>query len=295
MDATGFPRMLSALLLGLALAQPALAQQDNRQADQAQPGSAPPQRQKAPLAPSAAAGSVEAMSARYPRGAITSDELAEQAQVDVQSVRAALARQFADAKNACYDRFFTNSCIDKVQEEYRVALEALRPIELEAGAFQRQSRVVKRDKALAERRQQEEAEAPDRLRVAQENEQKAAQKNQARAQQEAERQERLARDAERAAHPDDRVQRHEEKLKRLREENARKEQERARNIAAYEEKQKKAAERQKKVAERKAEKQAKQAQKQNSENQAGQSAAGDKPATPATGTPDSSRSSGATR
>lgn len=276
MDATGFPRMLSALLLGLALAQPALAQQ-------------------APPAPSAAAVSVETMSARYPRGAITSDDLAEQAQVDVQSVRAALAEQLAGAKNACYDRFFTNSCIDNAQEEYRAALEVLRPIELEAGAFQRQSRVVKRDKALEERRQQEEAEAPDRLRIAQENEQKAAQKNQARAQQEAERQERLARDAERAAHPDDRVQRHEEKIKRLREEDARKEQERARNIAAYEEKQRKAAERQKKVAERKAEKQAKQAQKQTPEKPADQTVPVDKPVTPATGAPDSPKSTGATR
>lgn len=237
MDATGFPRMLSALLLGLALAQPALAQQ-------------------APPAPSPAAGSIEAMSARYPRGAITSDDLAEQAQIDVQSVRAALAEQLAGAKNACYDRFFTNSCIDNAQEAYRAALEVLRPIELEAGAFQRQSRVAKRDKALEERCRQEEAEAPDRLRIAQENEQKTAQKNQARAQEEAERQ---ARAAERTANPDDRVQRHEEKIKRLREEDARKEQERARNIAAYEEKQRKAAERQKKVAERKAEKQAKQA------------------------------------
>lgn len=281
MDATGFPRMLSALLLGLALAQPALAQQEKAQ--------------QAPLAPSAAAGSVEAMSARYPRGAITSDELAEQAQVDVQRVRARLAEQLAVAKGACYDRFFTNSCIDNAQEEYRAALEVLRPIELEAGAFQRQSRVVKRDKALAERRQQEEAEAPDRLRIAEENEQKAAQKNQARAQQEAERQERLAREAERAAHPDDRVQRHQEKIKRLREEDALKAQERARNIAAYEEKQRKAAERQKKVAERKAEKQAKQVQKQTSEKPADQPAAAGKPVTPAAGAPDSSKSSGATR
>jgi hypothetical protein len=294
MDATGFPRVASALLLSLVLAQQGNAQPVKAQQDKSPQDSAQPKPKKAPLAPSAAASNVEAMMARYPHGAITSDEVAEQAQVDVQSVRTALATQLADAKAACYDRFFTNSCIDKAQEEYRAAMAALRPIELEAGAFQRQSRVDKRDKALAERRRQEEAEAPERLRVAQENEQKAAQKAQARAQQEAERQARQARDAEREAHPDDRVQRHEEKLKRLREEGARKEQERASNIAAYEEKQREAAERQKKVAERKAEKQAKQAKKQ--ANQAGgQAKEPVQPATPAANKPDASGSAGAAR
>lgn len=256
MEAFGFLRIASALLIALMAGQPALAQQAGTQETKTVPESAQVKSAKREPAPSSAAQSVAAMTERYPNGAINSDELAEQAQVDARSLRAVLATELANAKSACYDRFFTNSCIDKAQEEYRTAIAALRPIELEAGAFQRQSRVDKRDKALAERRRQEEAEAPDRLRIAQENEQKAAQKAQARAQQESERQARQARDEERTANPNERVQRHEEKLQRLRAEDARKEQERAANIAAYEKKQKDAAERQKKVAERKAKKQA---------------------------------------
>lgn len=262
METFGFPRIAGAWLFALMLAQPALAQQAGTQDAKTSPDSAQAKSAKPQPAPSAAAHSVAAMTERYPKGTINSDESAEQAQVDARSLRTVLAAELANAKSACYDRFFTNSCIDKAQEEYRTAIATLRPIELEAGAFQRQSRVDKRDKALAERRRQEEAEAPDRLRIAQENEQKAAQKAQTRAQQEAERQARQARDEERAANPNERVQRHEEKLQRLRAEDARKEQERAANIAAYEKKQRDAAERQKKVAERLARKQAEQAEKQ---------------------------------
>lgn len=247
MDANGFSRALRALMLGLALAQPALAQQE-KPAQQPVPGAAP--------TPSAAARSVEDMRTRYPQGSLDSVEAAEQAQVDVDSARANLAAQFAVARNACYDRFFTNACINSAKEEQRAGLTVLRPIELEAGAFLRQARVDKRDKALEDLRIKSEAEAQERLKLQQENEKAAARKAEQRASRE---QQRQAEEAARAGAVDDRVQRHEEKLQRLREEDARKEQERARNVAAFEEKQKEAAERQKKVAEKKAEKQARQA------------------------------------
>ncbi|TCS33270.1 hypothetical protein EDC30_11723 [Paucimonas lemoignei] len=262
MEAFGFSRIPSALLIALMLAQPVWAQQDGKQESDTKTQSVQANSDSPEPAPSSAAHSVPAMTERYPKGSINSDELAEQAQVDARSLRTVLATELANAKSACYDRFFTNSCIDKAQEEYRGAIAALKPIELEAGAFQRQSRVDKRDQALAERRKQEEAEAPDRLRIAQENEQKAAEKAQSRAQQEAERQARQASDEKRLANPNERIQRHEEKLQRLREDDARKEQEIPGNIAAYEKKQKEAAERQKKVAERKAKKQAEQEAKQ---------------------------------
>jgi len=251
MAAILFSRALTALMLGLLLAQPALAQQDNAQPlpDNAQ------QQQKAPLLPSAAAESVAAMSARYPRGSINSVDVAEQAKVDLARVRSMLAVQFAAAESACYEKFFTNSCIDKAKEEQRGGMAALRPIDLEAGAFLRQDRVAQRDKALEELRIKSEAEAQERLRQQPENEEKAARKATESARRE---QEGQARQATSAGVPDNRLQRHEEKLQRLRLENAGKEQERAKNIAAYERKQKEAAERQRELAEKKAQKQSKQ-------------------------------------
>lgn len=249
MDVNGFPRALSVLILGLLLAQPALAQQDK--------ATSQPQTAAAPT-PSAAARSVEDMRTRYPQGSINSVEAAEQAQVDVDSARSILATQFAVAQNACYDRFFTNACINSAKEAQRAGMAVLRPIELEAGAFLRQSRVDKRDKALQELRIKSEREAQERLILQQENEKEAARKAEERASRE---QQRQTEQAARTRVTDDRVQRHEEKLQRLDAEEAGKAQERARNVAAYEEKQKEAAERQKKVAQKKAEKQAKQAGK----------------------------------
>lgn len=249
MDVNGFPRALSVLMLCLLLAQPALAQQD-KAASQPQTAAA--------LTPSAAARSVEDMRTRYPQGSINSVEAAEQAQVDVDSARAILATQFAVAEYACYDRFFTNACINSAKEAQRAGMAVLRPIELEAGAFLRHSRVDKRDKALQELRIKSESEAQERLILQQENEKEAARKAEERASRE---QQRQTEQAARTRVTDDRVLRHEEKLQRLNAEEASKAQERARNVAAYEEKQKEAAERQKKVAEKKAEKQAKQAGK----------------------------------
>ncbi|RJG00462.1 hypothetical protein [Noviherbaspirillum sedimenti] len=256
MDVSGFSRVLSALLLGLVLAQPALAQQDKAQQDKVLEDAPQDQpRPQASPAPSAAAHSVDAMVARYPQGAIDTDALAVQAQADVNYARSVLAAQFANAQNACHGRFFTNACIDRAKEAQRAGLAALRPVELEANAYLRQSRVDRRDRALTEQRIKAEAVAQERLQLQPENEKKAARKAEERASRE---QERQAGQAAPAGIVDDRVRRHEEKLQRLREEDAGKAQERARNIAAYEEKQKEAAERQKKVAEKKAQKQQKQ-------------------------------------
>ncbi|QAU34879.1 hypothetical protein [Janthinobacterium sp. 17J80-10] len=242
----GFPRALSVLMLYLFLAQPALAQQD-KAADQPRAAAAP--------TPSAAARSVEDMRTRYPQGSIDSVETAGQAQVDVDSARANLAAQFAIARNDCYDRFFTNSCINSAKEAQRAGLAVLRPIELEANAFLRQARVDKRDHALQELRLKSEREAQERQLVQQDNEKEAARKAEERAGRE---QQRQADQATRAGMTDNRVQQHEEKLQRLRAEDAGKAQQRVKNVAAYEEKQKEAAERKKKVADKKAEKQARQ-------------------------------------
>lgn len=251
MDVIRFPRLLTALLLGLVLLQPALAQQDTAQQDAAQ---GKPQAKAAPV-PSAAAHSVDAMVARYPQGAIASDAIAEQAQADVAYARSVLAAQYAAARNACNDRFFTNACIDRAKEAQRAGHAALRPIELDANAYLRQSRVDRRDRALAIQRAKAEANAQERLQLQPENEKKAVRRDEERARR---LQERQAGEAAPASVVDDRAQRHEEKLQRLRAEEAGKASERARNIAAYEKKQKDAAERQKKIAEKKAQKQTKQ-------------------------------------
>lgn len=76
--------------------------------------------------------------------------------VKLERVRA--EARFVAGEQVCYNRFFTNNCLDKVREEHRTALANVRAIEIEAEHFQRETRVAERDAALVVSQQQFEAE-----------------------------------------------------------------------------------------------------------------------------------------
>lgn len=93
----------------------------------------------------------ESLAARYHEGSIQSVELADQALEEVSAARKKLAPRFTEEEQACYDRFFTNRCLDDVEERQRLALQQLRRVEVEANAFKRRNKVERRDDRLKEK------------------------------------------------------------------------------------------------------------------------------------------------
>jgi hypothetical protein len=63
--------------------------------------------------------------------------------------RAQAEAAFAASEQLCYARFLVNRCLDEAGEKRRVALSALRAIEIEAERFKRQASVDARDRAIA--------------------------------------------------------------------------------------------------------------------------------------------------
>jgi len=86
----------------------------------------------------------ESISARYPGGSIDSVATADRALADVRAERPTIRRQLAVDERACYERFFTNLCLNSVEERERSALEQLRQVEIEANAFKRRERAGQR-------------------------------------------------------------------------------------------------------------------------------------------------------
>ena len=82
----------------------------------------------------------ESLSARYPEGSIDSVATADRALAEVSAERPTIRRQLAKDERACYERFFTNLCLNRVEERERSALEQLRRVEIEANAFKRRER-----------------------------------------------------------------------------------------------------------------------------------------------------------
>jgi colicin import membrane protein len=93
----------------------------------------------------------ESIAARYHEGSIQSVEAADQALAEVRSAREKITPQFAAEERACYDRFFTNLCLDDVEERKRSAMQQLRRVEVEANAFKRRDKVERRDDRKAQR------------------------------------------------------------------------------------------------------------------------------------------------
>jgi colicin import membrane protein len=194
------------------------------------------------------------IASRFPAGSIRSELLADQALAAAQKERAGIEARYVAEQRACYERFFVTSCMEAVRERHHAALEQVRPIEIEAEKFKRQQRVAERDKALAEKRAQEAAEAPERAERQRENERANAEKAAERTQQAAEAQ---ASEKEHAANTARRTAENQERLQRANAEAAGDAQKRAENTAAYEKKVRDAQEHQKDVeANKKAKEQA---------------------------------------
>lgn len=188
---------------------------------------------------------------KYPANSIDSTGRSDQALQEVSNARAMLEMQFAHQERACYAKFFTNACIDEAKEKLRSGRAALRPIELEASAFQRRVRVEQREQALAEKQAKGQATASEREVSRQDAAGQAAIRAEQRASQQ---QDRQANPGAGESVPDNRAEQHREKLKRLEAQEALKEPQRAKNIAAYQEKVLKAQQRQKELAEKRARK-----------------------------------------
>jgi colicin import membrane protein len=92
---------------------------------------------------------------RYPNGSIVSVEQAENALEDVKQRRAGIEARFKVDEKACYKTFLANQCVVKAKERRRIALAEIKPIQIQADHFKRRDAVVKRDKALEEKRKKE--------------------------------------------------------------------------------------------------------------------------------------------
>jgi hypothetical protein len=203
---------------------------------------------------SAAAGGAasETLLQDFPAGSIQSVETAELALTEIEQQRSRIEASFAESELACYPKFFATSCLDAAKEQRREALAELRPIEVEANAYKRRARAAERDKALADKRAEEEAQASQRASEQKEREAAASEQEAAVSQKT-----KKARDADQKAvnaGADDRVGRHAAKVRQLQAEEAANAQKRAENVAHHEKKVRQAQTHQQEIAAKKAEK-----------------------------------------
>jgi len=185
---------------------------------------------------------------RFPPGSIQSVESANTALVDAKKERAEIEARFAQEKQDCLPKFFISSCVDKAKERRRQALLRLRPVEIEANTFKRQSRVTSRDEALEKRRQKDADAGIDRAAPSTTPPPFGVEATPP-----------VDGDSRAGSKPPkkagvDRTARHEERLKSTPEEERLDAAQRAKNVADYERKVKEAEARQQEVAKRKAEK-----------------------------------------
>lgn len=209
-----------------------------------------------PVAPTDAAPAAISVQKRYPAGTIQSMEAADRALADVEMERAAIEAQFATEQHACFAEFFANACVDEAKERRRVSLATIRPVEIEANMFKRRMRVIERDKALAEKRAEDERNRLQRVQHERANLADSDKASDAAVKKPAPE---GANQKNTAPTIDDRVRQHEERLRRLEAEDRANAQKRAENIADYEEKVRKAQERQRRVEEKKKQKELKKA------------------------------------
>jgi hypothetical protein len=193
----------------------------------------------------------EKVTDRFPSGSIRSVAEADTALTAASAERAEIEARYVAEEQACHPDFFTTSCIQKAKERRRVALAALRPIEIEANAFKRKARVAERDQALVERLEKDERQRQERESRIPAAEPAAASST-----------------ADESSHKVETIlspvpeKAPASAVKRPKAEDSISAEKRAANIAAYEKKKRDALERQQKLAQRKAEKEQKRKEKQ---------------------------------
>jgi colicin import membrane protein len=212
-------------------------------------------------AATAAASSPEELAQKYPSGSIASVEQADRAIAEVAAERKEVEAHYADTEYACYSKFFSSPCVDRAREARRLALNLIRPIEVEAKAYKRRDTAVKRDKLLEEQQARDATEAPARAEQERINQQKAAQKaadvaaRQAKAETPPGGRAPVTPRADTPPKPDgrDRIAEQATRMEKARTQEAAEAEKRAQNIADYARKQQESLERQRRVAEKKAE------------------------------------------
>jgi colicin import membrane protein len=195
---------------------------------------------------------------RYPSDSIQSQAAASAALKDVQDAREQIEARFAVEQHDCYPKFFTTSCLDKTTEHRRKDLVAIRPIEVEANAFIRKAKVVDRDRKLADKAAQDEADAGQRAKEGATKaivirDKQAKDQNDA-VSRESQRQKRAEESARKVAD-------HAAKEQQRKDREAKDEQQHAVNVAKYNKKQQEAAIRQKDVEQKKADRERQRAEK----------------------------------
>jgi colicin import membrane protein len=197
-------------------------------------------------------------SAQHAPGSIQSVEAADEVLRAIEGERQKIERDYAVEQHACYDKFFVSSCLSRAAEHRRLALQQIRPAEIEANVYKRRAKVEERDKNLAEQKLRDQQEAAQRAQQQRDKEISTAAKV-----------ERNAREAQAAAanskaHTGEAQKREAEHAARLQKnqaEEAANAGQRAKNIADFEKKRQEAEARQREIAAKKTEKQRKNAAK----------------------------------
>lgn len=186
----------------------------------------------------------------WPPGSIGTVELATQALSDAKTRREMVEQDYLRAQGVCFDKFFMTACTDRGKEQRRIALAEVRAVEVEANYINRRDRAEQRDKALAERTAQEQAEAPQRLLDQQVREKAAALKAADRAKNDRKVQETAQREV--GIDPQSRQRAFDFKAGQQQAAELDSQAQRAANVTVFEKKQSETAARQKQIAERKA-------------------------------------------
>ncbi|MEO7032155.1 MAG: hypothetical protein ABI351_04365 [Herbaspirillum sp.] len=97
-------------------------------------------------------------------GSIHSVEEADQLLARVAQQRQQIEVKNAIQQNACYDRFFVSACLSKVSEQHRAALSGVNTIEIEANIYKRRATVDERDRNLEEQRTKDIQDREDRAK-----------------------------------------------------------------------------------------------------------------------------------
>jgi colicin import membrane protein len=191
------------------------------------------------------------LTTRYPLESLTTVETANKAVADAATARAEVEARDLEQRRACYQKFFVNHCLDIAREQRRLAMKAIRPIDIAANAFLRRERADERDRALVIHEAGLPAEAAQKAQDRKEKELSNADKLRQSA---AKEKEVAAKTAQHAGEADKRIADHGARLKKAQQDEAAKAQERADNVAAFNRKARESAERQRQVAANKAEK-----------------------------------------
>ena len=192
----------------------------------------------------AACASPEPVAHEAPPAPATSVAQADQQLAAVARERAAIEARFAERERVCYNKFFTNNCLDEAKDRRRTALASQRAIEIQAAHFKRQTLAEERDRKLAEaeKRYQE-----DEARLATQPQKPAPEVTPAPA----------PRNPTAPAHTAERNAR----VQQAQQQEAAGADQRAANVRAFERRKAESEQRQRRVAERKAEKAAKDAER----------------------------------